>query len=132
MPGPLGSAFNGETGAFVPVTCDLSAFAGQAVVLSFRLVTDGSFFLDGMWIDDIAVGGTELSDGSTLEGWVSPTEFNPLEVESYTVRLVANRALVQLYASGQHIPIYNKWIGRIGIKPSPMLAAMYQLNTLPE
>lgn len=47
-------------------------------------------------------------------------------------RLVANRALVQLYASGQHIPIYNKWIGRIGIKPSPMLAAMYQLNTLPE
>lgn len=89
--GPLGPAFNGESGAFVPVTCDLTAFAGQAVVLSFRIVTDGSFFLDGMWVDDIAVGGTTLSDGSTLEGWVSRTEFNPLEVESYTVRLVANR-----------------------------------------
>jgi glutamate/aspartate transport system substrate-binding protein len=47
-------------------------------------------------------------------------------------RLVANRAIVQLYRSGQHIPIYNKWIGRIGINPSPMLAAMFQMNTLPE
>jgi len=89
--GPLGPAFNGENGAFVPVSCDLSAFAGQPVVASFRLVTDGSFFLDGMWVDDVAIGGTALSDGSTLEGWSSPTEFNPIEVESYTVRLVANR-----------------------------------------
>ena len=47
-------------------------------------------------------------------------------------RLVANQAIAQLYRSGQHIQIFNKWIGRIGIRPSPMLAAMYQLNTLPE
>jgi ABC-type amino acid transport substrate-binding protein len=47
-------------------------------------------------------------------------------------RLVANRALSQVYRSGQHIQIYNKWIGRIGIQPSPMLVAMFQLNTLPE
>ena len=47
-------------------------------------------------------------------------------------RLVANGALVQLYSSGQHIPIYNKWIGRIGVQPPPVLVAMYQLNTLPE
>jgi ABC-type amino acid transport substrate-binding protein len=47
-------------------------------------------------------------------------------------RLIANRSLVQVYRSGQHIPIYNKWIGRIGIRPPPILVAMYQLNTLPE
>lgn len=47
-------------------------------------------------------------------------------------RLVANRALTQVYRSGQHIQIYNKWIGRIGIQPSPLLVAMYQLNILPE
>ena len=47
-------------------------------------------------------------------------------------RMVANQAISQLYRSGQHIQIYNKWIGRIGIRPSPMLVAMYQLNTLPE
>ena len=47
-------------------------------------------------------------------------------------RLVANKAIVQIYRSGQHIQIYNKWIGRIGIQPPPILLAMYQLSTLPE
>jgi glutamate/aspartate transport system substrate-binding protein len=47
-------------------------------------------------------------------------------------RLVVNKALTQLYGSGNHIQIYNKWIGRIGIRPSPILAAMYQLNTFPD
>ncbi|MCH7537844.1 MAG: amino acid ABC transporter substrate-binding protein [Proteobacteria bacterium] len=47
-------------------------------------------------------------------------------------RLVANKSLVQVYRSGQHIQIFNKWIGRIGIRPSPILIAMYQLNTLPD
>ena len=47
-------------------------------------------------------------------------------------RLVANKAITQLYRSGQHIQIFNKWIGRIGIRPPTILVAMYQLNTLPE
>lgn len=47
-------------------------------------------------------------------------------------RLVANRALTQVFRSGQHIQIFQKWIGRIGIRPSPVLVAMYQLNVLPE
>ena len=47
-------------------------------------------------------------------------------------RLVANTAITQLYRSEQHIQIFMKWIGRIGIQPSPSLAAMYQLNTIPE
>ena len=87
--GPLGPAFNGDSGGFVPVSCDLGTWAGSTVVLAFRMVTDSSVFFDGFWVDDVAVGGTELSDGSTLEGWTSPTEFNPIDVEAYTVRLVA-------------------------------------------
>jgi len=47
-------------------------------------------------------------------------------------RLVANKAITQIYRSGQHIQIFNKWIGRIGIGPPPILVAMYQLNTIPE
>ncbi len=47
-------------------------------------------------------------------------------------RLVANKAITQIYRSGQHIQIFNKWIGRIGIRPPPILIAMYQLNTIPE
>ena len=89
--GPLGPAFNGESGAFMSSSCDLSAFAGQTVVISFRIVTDGSFFLDGFWVDDVTLDGALLSDGSTLDGWSSPTEFNPVDVEGYTVRLIAHR-----------------------------------------
>ncbi len=89
--GPLGPAFNGESGAFMSSSCDLSAFAGQTVVISFRLVTDGSFFLDGFWVDDVTLDGALLSNGSTLDGWSSPTEFNPVDVEGYTVRLIAHR-----------------------------------------
>ena len=47
-------------------------------------------------------------------------------------RLVANKAISQIYRSGQYVQIFNKWIGRIGIQPPPVLVAMYQLNTLPE
>ena len=87
--GPLGSAYNGESDAFLPESCDLSAFAGQTVVIAFRMVTDSSVHFDGFWIDDVAIDGTSISDGSTLDGWSSPTEFNPIDVEDYTVRIVA-------------------------------------------
>ena len=87
--GPLGSAFNGESDGFVGVSCDLSDWAGQSIVIAFRLVTDSSVSQDGLWVDDVAIGGTDLSDGSTLDGWQSPTQFNPIDVEGYTLRLVA-------------------------------------------
>jgi len=87
--GPLGPAFNGESGGFLSVSCDLSTWQGQTVVLAFRMVTDSSVFFDGFWVDDVAIDGTVLSDGSTLVGWSSLTEFNPIEVEGYTVRLIA-------------------------------------------
>ena len=47
-------------------------------------------------------------------------------------RLVVNKAISQIYRSGQHAEIFHRWIGRIGIQVPPILAAMYQLNALPE
>ena len=47
-------------------------------------------------------------------------------------RLVVDRALAQLYRSGGHADIFYRWIGRIGISVPPILAAMYQLNEIPE
>jgi hypothetical protein len=89
VPGPLGSAFNADSGGFVEVSCDLSAYAGETVVLGFRLVTDSSVTLDGMWVDDVAIDGTMISDGSTLDGWSSLTQFNPVDVRAYRLRLIA-------------------------------------------
>ena len=47
-------------------------------------------------------------------------------------RLVVNSAISQLYRSGQHADMFYKWIGRAGVTVPPILAAMYQLNTIPE
>lgn len=47
-------------------------------------------------------------------------------------RLVADRALAQLYRSGQVEQIFNRWFGQVGVRPSPILNAMYGLQALPE
>ena len=47
-------------------------------------------------------------------------------------RLVANRAIAQLYRGGQHAQLYQKWIGSAGIEPSGMLVGMYQIQSLSE
>jgi len=45
-------------------------------------------------------------------------------------RLVANRVIAQIFRSGQFAQLYQRWIGSVGLKPSPMLVAMYQVQAL--
>lgn len=47
------------------------------------------------------------------------------------LRLEVNKALTQIYTSPDIEAIFTQWMGRIG-RPSPMLAAMYLLNSIPE
>jgi len=47
-------------------------------------------------------------------------------------RLVANRALAQIYRADQIEQIYAQWFGKAGLRPSPMLTAVYTLGALPE
>jgi len=46
-------------------------------------------------------------------------------------RLAVNRALVALFRSGEIDPIFQRWLGGLG-QPSPLLHALFYLNTLPE
>jgi ABC-type amino acid transport substrate-binding protein len=46
-------------------------------------------------------------------------------------RLAVDRVIASLYRSGQIGPIYGRWFGSLG-QPSPMLGAMYLLQSLPE
>jgi ABC-type amino acid transport substrate-binding protein len=46
-------------------------------------------------------------------------------------RLAVNKALAQLYRSGEIAPIYERWFGSFG-KPTAAIQAMYLLNGLPE
>jgi hypothetical protein len=89
VPAVLGPGFEGDSGGFRVESCDLSDHAGETIVLAFRYVTDGAVMEPGFWVDDVVLDGTPLSDGSTFDGWSSPTEFNPVDVEGFTVQLVA-------------------------------------------
>jgi len=45
-------------------------------------------------------------------------------------RLEVNRALTQVYVSGEIEAIFNQWLGTLG-RPGGLLAAMYVLNAIP-
>jgi glutamate/aspartate transport system substrate-binding protein len=47
-------------------------------------------------------------------------------------RLVANRAIAQLYRSGQIEELFDRWFGQVGVQPTPVLRAMYAIEALPE
>ncbi|NHC12910.1 choice-of-anchor J domain-containing protein [Motilibacter deserti] len=79
--------FNGE-GGWKTETFDLSAYAGQTVMLSFRYISDVNTNGEGWWVDDVTVGGTLVSDGSTTAGWSSQTELVPVPVSGFTVQVI--------------------------------------------
>jgi hypothetical protein len=61
---------------------DLSAYAGQDVLVGFRYMTDGAAVLPGWWVDDVMVGDTLVTDGS-LEGASSYEELAPPPVAGW-------------------------------------------------
>jgi hypothetical protein len=87
--------FTGDSGGWKAETCDVSAYANQAVVLSFRAFNDPGTLgatdavPPGFWVDNVAVDGSVISDGSDLGSWQSATERHPIEVSGFTVQLVA-------------------------------------------
>jgi hypothetical protein len=87
--------YTGDSAGWKAETCNLSAFAGQTILVSFRNMTDpntqgnGIAIPPGFWLDDVTLGSTVLSDGSSLAGWLSATQARPLEVEGFTVQLLA-------------------------------------------
>lgn len=86
--GPLGPALNGDADAFVQQSFDLSAYAGKTVLIGFRYVSDGGVNDGGWYVDDVSVGGTVVSDGSSLTAFRSPTQVAPVQVANWSVRLV--------------------------------------------
>ena len=79
-------------------TCDLASYAGKTILLAFRGVTDWGTIgndtaeaNDGWFVDDITLGGTLISDGSTLEGWRSETQVYPVKLAGWTIQLVGYR-----------------------------------------
>lgn len=47
-------------------------------------------------------------------------------------RLIVNRELAEVFRNGDQAQIYQNWVGSNGVKPSPMLIAMYLVQGLSE
>ncbi|MEP7114450.1 MAG: choice-of-anchor J domain-containing protein [Ilumatobacteraceae bacterium] len=85
---PLGPGLNGTTTGFESESYDLSAYAGQTILVAIRYVSDGGVNEGGLLVDDVTVGATLVSDGSSLAPFKSPTEILPIQVNNWNVRLV--------------------------------------------
>jgi hypothetical protein len=99
--GPDGPAVNGTTNGFEPHSFDLSAYAGQSVLLGFRYVSDGGVNEGGWYVDDVRVGSTPVSDGSSTAPFQSREQVRPV-ANTFVTRLVGIdplklRVLVQTY-----------------------------------
>ncbi len=81
--------YTGDSGGWRDEIVDLSAYAGRDVVIALRYRTDELVDLPGVSIDDVALGGTAVSDGSDL-GRLGPTsgQIRPQPVEAWTLQLV--------------------------------------------
>lgn len=86
LPGLTGST----GGAWVPMSFDLSAYAGQDVLLAFRYVTDWATAEAGWFIDNVYVDGNLISDGSSVEPFKDLTEIVPIN-NDYTVTFIGIR-----------------------------------------
>ncbi len=89
--GPRGPGLNGTTTGFEPHSYDLSAYAGKTVLLSFHYVSDGGVNEGGLLLDDIKLGGTPISDGSSLAPFRSPTQIKPVTVANWNAKLIGIR-----------------------------------------
>ena len=103
--GPLGPALNGDAAGFATQTFDLSAYAGKNVLVEFRYVSDGGVNDGGWYVDDVNVGGTIVSDGSSLDPFSSPTQIVPTKVANWSLRVVG-------YDEAKHKALYMSFDGQ--------------------
>ena len=71
----------------VNLTYDLSAYAGQDILVAFRMVTDWGTHYGGWWIDNVYVDGTLISDGTDASVFMDITEVVPVN-NDFTVTFV--------------------------------------------
>lgn len=100
-----------------------------------RLLTSGK--VDAYASDRIVLIGlrSTASEPEKLKLLDSDFSFEPYALvvrrDDPDFRLAVNRALVEIYRSGEIDPIFHRWLGGLG-EPSPLLNAMFYLSTLPE
>ncbi|HEY0448850.1 hypothetical protein [Actinophytocola sp.] len=117
---PGGPGLNGTTSGFEPHTFDLTAYAGQTVLLGFQYISDGGVNEGGFKVDDVTVGGTQVSDGSSLDSFDSPTEIRPTPVNNWNVKLVG-------YDEQNQIGLQAEFNGKSSVRLSTLQMLLFAL-----
>jgi len=140
---------DGKKLAFIPGTTTERALKRQLEVVGahvqpvavknsvegIRMVTQGK--ADGYASDRIVLIAlrSTAAEPEKLNLLESDFSFEPYALvvrrDDPDFRLAVNRALVELYRSGDIDPIFHRWLGGLG-QPGPLLNAMFYLSTLPE
>jgi ABC-type amino acid transport substrate-binding protein len=124
------------------LTNALSALAAPAVLVPVTNSTEGMALLnqgkvDGYAGDRVVLANLRLrSPNPGSLGFVTGDfSYEPyglaLRRDDPDFKLAVNRALANLYRSGDIDGIFQRWLGALG-NPGTLLHAMFYLNTLPE
>jgi hypothetical protein len=110
--------YTAYSGGWRDESCDLQAYAGTAIHVAFRNLTDGSVSGDpddpaatippGFWLRNLSLDGAPVSDGSSLAGWLSPSQVRPVAVHGFTLQLVAHRERGQGRSTVLRIPLDSR------------------------
>jgi hypothetical protein len=87
-------------------------------------VSDGGTNEGGLLVDDVSVGGTVISDGSSLAPFKSPTEIKPVVVNNYNVRLVG-------LDEQHHIALQFEFNGKFAINLNRLSLQLLALSLFP-
>lgn len=66
--------FTGNSGGWVTETFDLSAYAGQEILLGFRYLTDWGFTEAGWYLSDLKLNGETIDPMTSIDGFMSLEE----------------------------------------------------------
>jgi immune inhibitor A len=80
----------GTQATLVNMSYDLSAYAGQNILVAFRYVTDWATSGAGWYVDNVTVNGTLISDGSSVAPFKDITEIIPVN-NDYAVTFVGTK-----------------------------------------
>jgi glutamate/aspartate transport system substrate-binding protein len=94
--------------------------------------TIDAYASDRVILIGLAVTAADPSQYAIAEQYLSYEPYGfMLKRGDASFRLAVNRVLSSLYRSGEIMPIYSRWFGKLG-NPGNLLVAMYALHALPE
>ncbi|TFD99709.1 immune inhibitor A domain-containing protein [Jeotgalibacillus salarius] len=99
--------FTGKVDEWTNESFDLSEYAGQEVLVSFRYMEDWAYSNEGWYVDNIQVEAADFeADGSTVDPFTSLAEINEEFVE-YTVTFIQERGKGNAHPKVWHVDPFN-------------------------